>query len=257
MQVIRLIHWNADEAAERAERLRAASFEVNHELPGGARFLKDLGQDPPAAIAIDLSRLPSQGRDLALMIRKRKDTRGIPLVFVGGEPEKVERVRGLLPDAVYTSWARIGSALRKAIATPPGEPVVPESTFAAYAHKPLVEKLGVKENSVLGLVGAPEGFEETLGDLPAGTAVRRDAGAGRDLTIWFARSGEELEGRIGEMAAMLEGAPIWIAWPKKASGVVTDLSQQYVREVGLGAGLVDYKVCSIDDTWSGLLFTRR
>ena len=94
MQVIRLIHWNAGEAAERAGRLRTAGFEVNHELPGGASFLKDLGLDPPAAIAIDLSRLPSQGRDLALMIRKRKDTRGIPLVFVGGEPEKVERVRG-------------------------------------------------------------------------------------------------------------------------------------------------------------------
>jgi hypothetical protein len=59
------------------------------------------------------------------------------------------------------------------------------------------------------------------------------------------------------MAAMLEGGPIWIAWPKKASGVMTDLSQQVVREVGLGAGLVDYKVCSIDETWSGLLFTRR
>jgi hypothetical protein len=158
---------------------------------------------------------------------------------------------------VYTSWDRIGNALREAIAAPPAEPVVPDSTFAAYAHKPLVEKLGIKENLVLGLVGAPEGFEKTLGDLPAGTSVQRDAGAGYDLTIWFTRSGEELESRIGELAAMLEGGPIWIAWPKKASGVVTDLSQQTVREVGLGAGLVDYKVCSIDDTWSGLLFTRR
>jgi hypothetical protein len=179
------------------------------------------------------------------------------LVFVGGEPEKVERVRGLLPDAVYTSWDRIGSALREAIAAPPAEPKVPESTFAAYAHKPLIEKLGIKANSVLSLIGAPEGFEEILGDLPAGTMVRRDAEAGCDLTIWFARSGEELEGRIGAMAAKLEGGPIWIAWPKKASGVVTDLSQQTVREVGLGAGLVDYKVCSIDEMWSGLLFTRR
>jgi len=257
MQVIRLIHWNADEAAERAGWLRAAGFEVDHELPGGASFLKDLGRDPPAAIAIDLSRLPSQGRDLALMIRKRKDTRGIPLVFVEGEPGKVERVRGLLPDAVYTSWDRIGSALREAIAAPPAEPMVPGSTFAAYAHKPLLEKLGVKADSVLGLVGAPGGFEETLGDLPEGTAVRRGAGAGCDLTIWFVRSVEELEDRIGEMAAMLEGGPIWIAWPKKASGVVTDLSQQTVREIGLGTGLVDYKVCSIDETWSGLLFTRR
>jgi hypothetical protein len=176
---------------------------------------------------------------------------------VGGEPEKVARLRELLPDATYTSWDEIGDALAAAIAQPPAEPVVPGSTFAAYTGRPLAAKLGVKANSVLSLVGAPEGFEENLGELPQGVEVRREPVAGGDLTVWFVRWREELEREMGRMAAELGRGALWIAWPKKAAGLASDLSQQQVREAGLAAGLVDYKVCSIDETWSALLFRRR
>jgi hypothetical protein len=71
------------------------------------------------------------------------------------------------------------------------------------------------------------------------------------------RSSDELQREIEGMAAQLEQGAMWIAWPKKASGVETDLSQQVVRQTGLGTGLVDYKICAIDKTWSALLFTRR
>jgi hypothetical protein len=257
MERVQLIHWNAKEAAERADRIRVLGYGVEHDLVGGSAFVRRLGSNPPAAIVIDLSRLPSQGRDLALLLRKRKATRQVPLVFVGGDAAKVARVKELLPDAVYTTWARIGDALEGAVANPPKDPVVPESQSAAYAGKPLCEKLGIKEHMSVGLANAPEGFQATLGDLPAGVQVHPRVDEAYDLTIWFTRSGDELERGIAEMVAHAEPGALWIAWPKRASRLRTDLTQQRVREVGLAAGLVDYKICAIDRTWSGLLFTKR
>jgi hypothetical protein len=169
----------------------------------------------------------------------------------------VSPIKELLPDAVYSEWEQIGTGLAEAIDNPPAQPAVPSSQFEAYAGKPVAAKLGIKANSVVGLVGAPDGFETQLGALPEGVQFQRQAQGGSDLTIWFTRSQGELEGRITEMASLTDEGPLWIAWPKKASGVATDLTQQVVREVGLAAGLVDYKICSIDRTWSALLFTQR
>jgi CheY-like chemotaxis protein len=254
---IRLIHWSLDEAQERAQRITEAGYDVDFRVPAGASFLRELGNGPPAAVVIDLSRLPSQGRDVALMIRKRRATRQIPLIFVGGDPRKVERIRALLPDAAYSCWERIGRSLEDTIAHPPGEPVVPRSSFEAYVGRPLSAKLGIKVGSAVALVGAPQGFRETLGELPHGARLLGEAQQECDLTLWFVRSVEELERGIGQMSAQAHGGPLWIAWPKRASSIATDLSQQHVREMGLAARLVDYKICSIDKTWSGLLFTRR
>jgi hypothetical protein len=256
MGYVRLIHWKAEEAEERAQRIRSAGYEVVSEPLNPAR-VRELRDDPPLAVVIDLSRLPSQGRDVALNIRKYKATRHVPLVFVDGDPEKVARIKDLLPDAVYTSWSRIESSLKRAIAHAPAQPVVPDSVMAPYKGAPLPKKLGFKAESVVALVEAPEGFEETLGDLPQGVMLRHDAGAPTDLTLYFARSRQELESRVGGLAASAEKGGLWIIWPKKSSGVASDLSQNVVREVGLGAGLVDFKVCSVDETWSGLRFTRR
>jgi hypothetical protein len=257
MQRVRLLHWNADEAQERAERLAVLGYKVDYAALD-ASGLRRLREDPPDAVVIDLGRVPSQGRDVALGLRKHKATRRVPLVFVDGDPEKVARVKLLLPDAVYTTWIKIGEALRDAIAHPPVDPVVPASTMDGYAGTPLPEKLGIKAGSVVVLVDAPDGFEGVLGDLPQGVVLlREEASLERNLTIWFTRSQEELLSRVESMTVQADRGPLWIAWPKKASKMITDLTQQVVREVGLGSGLVDYKICSIDATWSGLLFTRR
>lgn len=260
---IRLIHWNAAEAEERARRLPAGTFAVDYDQldPAG---LRRLWQDPPDAVVVDLSRLPSHGRDVAVGLRSHKDTRRVPLVFAGGDPRKVAGVRELLPDAVYTSWDQIVAALHEAIASPPTDPVVPASTMAGYGGTPLPKKLGIKEGSLVGLVGAPDGFETTLGDLPQGAViVRLPAGTGGsldprpDVTLWFTTRRADLESRIAEMCSRAEKGGLWIIWPKKASGVVSDVSQAVVRQTGLAAGLVDSKVCAVDATWSGLRFTIR
>jgi hypothetical protein len=194
---------------------------------------------------------------MALGLRKHKATRHVPLVFVGGDPKKVARVRELLPDAAYTTWDAIEAALSDAIAHPPEDPVVPKSTFDAYAGTPLPKKLGIKANSIVTLLNAPEGFEDTLGELPDGAVLRRREPDPHGVNLWFVRCRQELEDQIEEMGAFAKGGGLWIAWPKKASGVTSDLSQTVVRRTGLDSGLVDFKICSIDATWSGLRFSHR
>ncbi len=253
---IRLIHWNAAEAKERAAKLRAAGYTPDAR-PFAPSFLRELRERRPAAVLIDLSRMPSQGRDVGIAVRHAAGTRRIPIVFVDGEPERVARVKRHLPDAVFTSWGRIRSALKRAIARPPKQPAVPPSALAGYAGTPLAKKLGIKADAVVALAGAPEGFDDTLGELPENVTLRRRARGRRDLTIWFTKSRKDLESRIDPMASHVGDGGLWIVWPKKASGIPTDLTQSEVRRIGLNAGLVDYKICAVDTTWSGLKFAQR
>lgn len=257
MKRVRLIHWRPAEAADKVARLTAARYAVDLELPAGPAFMRELRQDPPDVIVIDLDRLPAQGRDLGLAVRHYRTTRHLPLVFAGGDRQKVAGIEKMLPDAVYTSWERIRSAVRHALAHPPRQPVKPLSLLAGYAGTPLPRKLGIKQDMVVALIGAPEDFATLLCDLPSGVVLRQQARGRCDLIIWFVDSRRALHRRLARLAARTDYRSLWIAWPKQASGVTTDLTQQVVREAGLAAGLVDYKICSIDSTWSGLLFTHR
>jgi hypothetical protein len=124
---------------------------------------------------------------------------------------------------------------------------------AGYSGTPLVRKLGIKPGSRLGLIGARDGFDVTLGELPADVSVRRRVRGPLDVIVAFCSSRSELERRLPALRAALDPAGgLWVAWPKRASGVATDLGENLVRELGLGAGLVDNKVCAIDEVWSGL-----
>lgn len=257
MVKVKLIHWKVEEVVERQSILEAAGYQVDSTLEEGSKFFKELANDPPSAIIIDLSRLPSQGRDLAIMLRKRKGSRHIPLVFVDGEPVKVERVKALLPDAWYTAWDQISAVIPRAIANPPADPVVHNSTFTGYEGKPLVIKLGIKPGMTVGLMNAPGDFEELLVELPAGVEIISGCSEECGLSIWFLRSRSDLENQIADIVQQSHHGPIWLAWKKKKSGQAADLTQQVVRQTGLENSLVDYKISSIDDTWSGLLFKFR
>ena len=130
---------------------------------------------------------------------------------------------------------------------------------AGYSGTPLVKKLGIKSGSTVLLIGAPPGFRNALTGLPADVRLSVRETAAADLVIWFVASRRQLDEGIARRAASLTapGAGLWMAWPKKASGVETDLTEDLIREAGLAYGLVDYKVCAIDATWSGLKFARR
>jgi hypothetical protein len=129
---------------------------------------------------------------------------------------------------------------------------------AGYSGTPLVDKLGIKPGTTLGLIGAPEGFDATLGELPDGVAVRRRVQGSLDVIVAFFVESSVLERRLPALRGALQPAGgLWLAWPKRASGVATDLSDNVVRELGLAAGLVDNKVCAIDAVWSGLRLVYR
>jgi len=250
------VHWHAEEAKQRAAPLRAAGYAVDCG-PIDPDVVRKLRREPPLAVVIDLSRLPSHGRDVGLGLRTFKTTRQVPLVFVDGPRDKVDRIRKLLPDAVFTSRGRIRTSLERAISNPPADPLVPRSSMEGYSGVPLAKKLGIKPGFVVGLVDAPAALEKSLGTLPRGVTVRRQPRGRRDLTIWFNTSRKGLERRMPRMTAFAASAGLWIAWPKKTSGVPSDLTQQIVRDAGLAAGIVDFKICAIDATWSGLRFSER
>jgi hypothetical protein len=255
MPTVILIHWNIPEIEEKVSKLRAAGHRVHAEVPKDFTFFRTLKANPPDAFVIDLSRLPMQGRDIGMGIRRNRVTRYLPLVFVGGNEEKIERIKKSLPDAVYTTWGQIRNSLRAAIAHPRENPIVPSSTLAGYSGTPLTKKLGIKAHTHASLVNAPDGFEKLLGELPEAARIERKLGHQSDVTIWFVTSRRELESLLTRVATETE--KLWIVWSKKAADLKTDLSERSVRKVCLSAGLVDYKICAIDKTWSGLLFTWR
>lgn len=140
---VRLFHWNEAEAKQRIATLEAAGCQVEFGR-FGTPLLRAIRSNPPQVFVIDLSRLPSHGREVAAALRSFKATRLVPIVFVDGEAEKVARVRRLLPDAVFARWATVGPALKKAVAKPPVTPVVPGSVLKASSGTPLPRKLGIK-----------------------------------------------------------------------------------------------------------------
>jgi hypothetical protein len=129
---------------------------------------------------------------------------------------------------------------------------------AGYSGTPLPKKLGIKEGHRLALLGAPDGFDRTLGPLPDGVEERTSARGPADVVVFFVSSRAALERRFDPLKrAIFPDGGLWIAWPKRASGVETDLTEDVVREIALATGLVDNKVCAIDEVWSGLRLVHR
>jgi hypothetical protein len=251
-----LIHWNSKEGAERIQELQALGHNAEVCTPDGGAGLRPHRENPPQLFVIDLNRIPSQGRAVAILLRQQKGTRMVPLVFAGGKPEKVTETQKLLPDATYTSWEKIGGAITRALKNAPKTPVVP-NTMAGYSGSPLPKKLGIREGAVVALLGAPKDFSAKLGPLPEGTKVKSSA-KDANVALLFVKSEVALREKFPAVAqAMAEKAAFWIAWPKQASGVKSDLSERNVREYGLAQNWVDYKICAVNEIWSGLCFARR
>jgi CheY-like chemotaxis protein len=256
---IRLVSWNDDAARVRARELMALGFNVEArplaECGGVVGHFRNLAPD---AVVLDLDRLPSHGREVATMLRDSKSTRHLPLVFVGGASDKVERIRGELPDAVFTAWDGVGDAVRAAIAHPVANPVKARSHADKSAATPLLQKLGIKAGMQVAVLGGFDGFEELIGDLPEGAALVKKFGAETRLGLYVVRSERELADAYEHADGRLpEGASFWVIYPKRRKGARTSFNENDVRELGLASGFVDYKVCSVSAEWSGLKFARR
>jgi hypothetical protein len=226
---IRLVHWKQEEIGERAARLEAVGYEVDGDVPGTSIGIRELRENPPTAFVIDLGRLPSHGREVASALRQLAAN---PLDLLVRAADEDDRDRS--------------QRLR-----------LPRSDSGPRSGRPLAEKLGVKEGMTIAAIDAPAGIERTLAPLPPGVTLRSGNRGRREMTLWFVTSRAAFERRLPAVARAVGEGTLWMAWPKRSSGVETDLSEDAIREVVLPAGLVDTKVCAIDDTWSGLRLTRR
>ncbi|HEX6576172.1 MAG TPA: DUF3052 domain-containing protein [Gemmatimonadaceae bacterium] len=131
---------------------------------------------------------------------------------------------------------------------------------AGYSGTPLPKKLGIKEGSRVALLGAPDGFQrDVLGPLAPGVKVSMRAAAEADVIVLFATKFSKMKTEFVKALKMMpaDSGMLWIAWPKKAAKTDTDLDENLIRDFGLDHGVVDTKVCAIDDFWSGLRFSRR
>jgi hypothetical protein len=129
---------------------------------------------------------------------------------------------------------------------------------SGYSGTPLVRKLGIKADARVALIGAPEGFAFASEEVPPGVSIVRTARGRLDVIVAFFDRRRLLERRLPALRSALQPAGgLWIAWPKRSSGVSTDLDENVIRGCGLAAGLVDNKVCAIDSVWSGLRFVIR
>jgi hypothetical protein len=127
-----------------------------------------------------------------------------------------------------------------------------------YSGTPLPKKLGIRDGFRALLLRAPEDVRTELREVLTGCKALHDANGGVDFAMVFSKSRTELSKDFRSIAKGLAPAGmLWVSWPKKSSGVTTDLDENVVREVGLAAGLVDVKVCAVTDVWSGLKFVRR
>lgn len=130
--------------------------------------------------------------------------------------------------------------------------------MAGYSGTPLVKKLGIKEGFNVELAGAPPDFIDALSPLPKKVSIHSRSRKPLDCVVLFAKKETQLQQNFPRFAARLQPAGmIWIAWPKKSSGVATDLTFTNVQALGLAAGLVDVKICAVDEIWSGLKFVFR
>lgn len=130
--------------------------------------------------------------------------------------------------------------------------------MTGYSGRPLVEKLGIKAGDRVSVIHAPAHYLVLLGKLPEGVTVKKQLRGQFDFIHIFVQQHQALVQRLPQLKATLQPAGmIWVSWPKKSSGVVTDLDENSIRAAALASGLVDVKVCAVDDIWSGLKLVRR
>jgi CheY-like chemotaxis protein len=259
-QLVRIICWNDELAKQYAEELSGMGYRVEaSSLRGSGGVITHFKSLSPAAIVIDLDRLPSHGREVAIVLRASKTTRHIPIVFAGGAEEKVARIRAELPDAVFASRKKLAAALKRAIASPPIDPVHLTPHMQRWGDASLPRKLGIATGMQVALLCREEdGLQEIIGELPENASLTPRITAETRLILYAVHSLQELDTVIDRAVVQLpKGASFWIVHPKAAGRQRIDFNQNDVRGLALSRGFVDYKVCSVDTQWSALKFTRK
>jgi hypothetical protein len=255
MPRVRLFHWRAAETKPLIDAITGAGYEVDYPGDKVNGNFRSIRESVFHAAVIDLTRMPSHGCYVGAALRAGKSTRYVPLVFVDGEPEKVERVRKQLPDAIYTSRAKLPAALKRA--KPLANPATPPTMMQSYRDRTTAQKLGIQENMQVGVLDAPPDYAKAIGVLPSGASLEEDPSEPLPITLWFVHDPDTYLSNLARMRRLAAKTRIWIVWPKGGSkkGAASGVTPSLIREAALSVGLVDYKICSVNETWSGMLFT--
>jgi len=249
MPAVRLFHWRSAEAGPLIAKLRSAGYEAVYSRETEAPSVREIRDAAPVAIVIDLSRMPSHGRYVAAWVRGSKSIRHIPIVFVDGDPAKVEAIRREIPDALYTTQARLPAALKRA--KPVNDPVVPKQMMETDPARTAAQKLGIREGAMVGLIDPPADYKKVLGKLPPGVVLEENPDRVRVVTLWFVHDPGEYEAALAARRALAAHSRLWILWQK---GRRDGMNGNFIRQGALAMGLVDYKICSVDGVWSGMVF---
>jgi CheY-like chemotaxis protein len=241
-----MLHWRDHQAL--LNTLRKAGHQVDFEERPTITTIRGANPD---AIVIDLSVTPSRGRDYATYLRGSKSLRHLPIVFVDGEPEKVEKVRELLPDAVYTTLAKVAAAVKRAISKAPAAPVVPPQYMERWTGRTTAQKMGIVEGSRVALLDAPPDYARVLGELPKDVSLEEEPDEVLPVTLWFVRDPEVYIRALPRKRSIAARTKFWVVWPK---GKRDGINQFVIRETALELGLVDYKICSVNEVWTAMVF---
>ncbi len=252
-----LIHCKKSEAAAHLHTLTDAGYQVECEERFRPGLMKEWRRSSPEAFVIDLSRLPSHGREIAIAIRNSAALRTIPIVFCAGDPDKVSALRELLPDAVYCELPKLAFAVKKALVAPPTQPVKPPAMMDRYKSRSAAEKLGLKKGNSVALIHAPRDVERIIGLVPEDVnLIETETGlASAQLHLCFVHRPEELFTVLSNLRDIARQSKLWILWRKGGNAVAGEVTEKLARQHALDLGLVDYKICSVNDVWTAMLFT--
>jgi len=251
MARIRLLHWNASEAGKYLSLLAAGGHTVEYNERIEPRLVRQWRTQPPDVFVIDLSCLPAQGREIAIGLRQWPTTRHVPIVFCDGAPEKVEKIRALLGDALYCEFSNLRNSVRKALAEPCVEAIVPTPMMKRYAARTTAQKLGIAVGSTVAVIDPPRDYLSALGELPAGVQFTEDRAA--SITLCFVHDLPSLQDRMSELRRLARTSKLWFCW-RKGKTAASGLSGNSIRAAAVALGLIDYKICSLNAVWSGMLF---
>jgi hypothetical protein len=246
-KIVRVFHQRHSEAEGLLRLLRKEGYRVLFDSTPGTKTVREIKEDGTSIIVIDLSRVPSHGRDIGSWVRGSTGIRHIPLVFVGGDPVKVAAIRQEIPDANYTSYEELPAALR--LAKAPTKPVVPRQMMQSAPGRTNAQKLGIQEHSQVLVIDPPSDSERIIGAMPDGAVFVESPPA--SVTLWFVHDAGEFEATLPRRRVLASKSRLWIVWPK---GRRDGFNGDFVRARGLKVGLVDYKICSLNEKWSGMLF---
>jgi CheY-like chemotaxis protein len=246
---ISLTHWKAGEAKPLIALLEQAGYTVHYAGDRKPMRMTELRKLNPVAAVVDLSRMPSYGKYWAAEVRA-SSLKHLPILFVDGDAEKVAQVKAALPDATFTSRDKLVDALKRA--KPVSNPVAPSRMMASTRSVAL--KMGIKPGQPVAVFNAPPGYPKIIGVLPEGAKFEEEPKEPAPVAVWFVRELDAYLSGLREMRKLAAQSRLWVLYPKQKKGKRSGITQFDLRESAIQAGLVDFKICSVDETWTGMAF---